>query len=156
MQNDGGWMQPEYVDTSVSRNPYRYSVPRAASDGRSNVSPGVAVSIEERVSDLIQSYPHLKTLLKSHSKDGDARLRDLAISSQERDRLLLQIIAARRQQQFASGATGPAPQTARGSQLRVGIQQNRRKKPDEAWLKGLPKSPALGNVTGKWHKRLWG
>jgi hypothetical protein len=126
------------------------------SDGRSNVSPGVAVSIEEKVSDLIQSYPHLQTLLKSHSMDGDARLRDLAISSQERDHLLLQIIAARRQQQLASGARGPAPQTARGPQLRLGIQQHRRKKPAQAWLKDLPKSSALSNVTGKWHKRLWG
>ena len=156
MQNDGSWMQPEHIDTSASRNPYRYSVPHAVGDGRSNVSPGVAVSIEEKVSDLIQSYPHLKTLLKSHSKDGDARLRDLAISSQERDQLLLQIIAARRQQQRASGATRPAPQTARGPQLRAGIQHHRRRKPPQAWLKGLSKSSALGNVTGKWHKRLWG
>ncbi len=156
MQNDGSWMQPDYIDTSVSQSAYRYSVPRAASDGRSNVSPGVSVSIEEKVSDLIQNYPHLKTLLKSHSKDGDARLRDLAISSQERDQLLLQIIAARRQQQLASGATKPMPQTARGPQLGVGIQYHRRRKPAQAWLKGLPKSSALGNVTGKWHKRLWG
>ena len=156
MQDDGSWMQPEYIDTSASRNAYRYSVPHAVSDGRSHVSAGVAVSIEEKVSDLIQSYPHLKTLLKSHSKDGDARLRDLAISSQERDQLLLQIIAARRQQQLVSGATGPAPQTARGPQLRVGIQHHRRKKPAQAWLKDLPKSSALSNVTGKWHKRLWG
>ena len=156
MQDDGSWMQPEYVDTSVSRNPYRYSVPHAVNDGRSNVSPGVAVSIEEKVSDLIQSYPHLKALLKSHSKDGDARLRDLAISSQQRDQLLLQIIAARRQQQFASGTSGPAPQTARSPQVRLGIQHHRRKKPPQAWLKDLPKSAAFSNVTGKWHKRLWG
>jgi hypothetical protein len=156
MSDDASWMQPEHIDTSVSRSAYRYSVPHAVSDGRSNVSPGVAVSIEEKVSDLIQSYPRLKTLLKSHSKDGDARLRDLAISSQERDQLLLQIIAARRQQQLASGATGPAPQTVRGSQLRVAIHQHRRRKPAQAWLKDLPKSSALGSVTGKWHKRLWG
>lgn len=156
MQDDGSWLQPEYMDTSASRNAYRYSVPHAASDGRSNVSAGVAVSIEEKVSDLIQSFPHLKTLLKSHSKDGDARLRDLAISSQERDQLLLRIIAARRQQQLASGAAGPAPQTARGPQLHAGIQHHRRRKPAQAWLKGLPKSSALGTVTGKWHKRLWG
>jgi ribosomal protein S15P/S13E len=156
MSDDASWMQPEHVDTSVSRSAYRYSVPHAVSDGRSNVSPGVAVSIEEKVSDLIESYPHLKTLLKSHSKDGDARLRDLAMSSQERDQLLLQIIAARRQQQRASGATGPGLQTARGPQVRLGIQHHRRKKPAPEWLKGLPKSSALGNVTGKWHKRLWG
>jgi hypothetical protein len=156
MQEDGGWMQPEYVETSVSRSPYRYSVPHAVSDSRSNVSPGVAVSIEEKVSDLIRSYPHLKSLLNSHSRDGETRLRDLAISSQERDRLLLQIISARRQQQLATGATGPAPLMARGTQLRVAIQQHRRRKPAEAWLKDVPKSSPLRNVTGKWHKRLWG
>jgi ribosomal protein S15P/S13E len=153
MLDEGSWMQLDYIDTTISRSAYRYSVPRAMSEARSNVSPGVAVSIEEKVSDLIQSYPHLKTLLKSHSKDGTARLRDLAISSQERDQLLLQIIAARRQQQLASGASGPASETARGAQLRARIHQTRRRKPPQAWVKGPSQ---LSIVTGKWHKRLWG
>jgi len=153
MVDEGGWMQSDYIDTSISRGAYRYSVPRAMSEARSNVSPGVAVSIEEKVSDLIQSHPHLKTLLKSHSNDGNARLRDLAISSQDRDQLLLQIIAARRQEQLASGASGPASRTARGAQLRARIQQSRSRKPPQAWVKG---SSQLSMVTGKWHKRLWG
>jgi hypothetical protein len=118
--------------------------------------PGVAVSVEEKVSDLIQSYPHLKVLLKSHSRDGNARLRDLAISSQERDQLLLQIIAARRQQQRASGATVPARLTARSLQPPLRIHPSRRKKPAQVWPKGSATSPHLGSVTGKWHKRLWG
>jgi len=155
MLDEGNWLQPEYTDTSVSRSPHRYSVPHATSDGRSNVSPGIAVSIDEKVSDLIQSYPHLKTLLKPHSKDGNVRLRDLAISSKERDQLLLQIIATRRQQLLASGATGPAPQTVRGLQSRARIHPPRRKKPAQAWLKGLSSSQ-LNILTGKWHKRLWG
>jgi len=146
-------MQSGYIDTSNSRGAYRYSVPRATGEGRSTVSPGIAVSIEEKVSDLVQSYPHLKPLLKSHSKDGNARLRDLAISSQDRDQLLFEIIAARRQQHLASGATGPAPQTARGLQPRARIQQTRRSKPPQAWVKG---SSQLRMVTGKWHTRLWG
>jgi len=153
MRDEGSWMQSDYIDTSLSRGAYRYSVPRAMSEGRSNVSPGVAVSIEEKVRDLIQSYPHLKDSLKSHSKDGNARLRDLEISSQERDQLLLEIIAARRQQQLASGASGPGSQTARGAQLRARIHQARRRKPPQAWVKGQAQ---LSMVTGKWHKRLWG
>ena len=151
MQDDHSWLQPDYVGTGVSRGAPRYSVPRAGSNGSSNIAPGVAVSVEEKVSDLIQSYPHLKSLLKPHSGDGNARLRDLAISSQERDQLLLQIIAARRQQQVATGATAPRP-----TQLRLGIHQHRRKKPPQPWVKALPKTPVLSNVTGKWHKRLWG
>ena len=154
MQENHSWSQPDFVDTSVLRGSSRYSVPHAGGDGRSQVSPGVAVSIDEKVSDLIQSYPVLRTLLKSHLRDGNARLRDLVISSQERDQLLLRIIAARRQQQLASGAA--APQSAHPLQLRVGIQHHRRRKPPQAWLKALPKSPSMTNLTGKWHKRLWG
>ncbi len=153
MADEGGWMQSDYVDTSISRSAYRYSVPRALGETRSNVSPGVAVSIEEKVADLIESYPHLKALLKFHSKDGNVRLRDLAISSQERDQLLLQIIAARRQQQLASGASGPASRMARGAQLRARLNQARRRKPAQTWVKA---SSQLSMVTGKWHKRLWG
>ena len=54
MSDFGNWMQAEFADTSVARNPYRYSVPRAMSEVRSNVSPAVGVSVEEKVSDLIQ------------------------------------------------------------------------------------------------------
>ncbi len=153
MLDEGSWMQSDYMGTSTSGGAYRYSVPRAMGEGRSNVTPGVAVSIEEKVSDLIECYPHLKALLKFHSKDGNARLRDLEISSQERDQLLLQIIAARRQQQLASGASGPASKPARGAQLHARFHQPRRRKPPQAWVKG---SAQLSVVTGKWHKRLWG
>ena len=153
MVDEGSWVQSDYTGHGISRGAYRYSVPRAASEGRSNVSPGVAVSIEEKVADLIESYPYLKAVLKSHSKDENARLRDLAISSQERDQLLLQIIAARRQQQLASGASGPASRTARGAQPRIAFHQPRRRKPPQAWVKGPSQ---LSMVTGKWHKRLWG
>jgi len=83
MLDEGSWMHSDYIGASISPSAYRYSVPPAMGNGRSNVSPGVAVSIEEKVSDLIESYPHLKALLKSHSRDGNARLRDLEISSQE-------------------------------------------------------------------------
>jgi len=136
MQDEGGWISSDYVDTSASRGASRYSVPRVMSEARSNVLPGVAVSIDEKVSDLIESYPHLKALLKSPSKTGSARLRDLEISSRERDHLLLQIIAARRQQQLASGASGPASRLARGAQLRARMHQPRRRKPDQTWVKG--------------------
>ena len=152
MSEEGSWMQ-DYVDTSSSLSAHRYSVPRAMSEGRSNVSPGVAVSIDEKVSDLIQSYPHLRVLLKSQSNNASARIRDLEISSHERDRLLLQIIAARRQQQLASGASGPASQPARGAQLPPRMHQSRRKKPAQAWVK---RSAQLSMVTGKWHRRFWG
>ena len=127
--NFGGWVQVGLVDTRVTRNPYHYSVPRATSEASPSVSPGIAVSVEEKVSDLIQSYPHLEAFLKSHSKDANARIRDLAISSQERDQLLYQIIAARRQQLPAFGATGRASQSARSWQFGTRSYRPQRKRP---------------------------
>ena len=156
MSDFGNWMQTEFVDTSVSRDPYRYSVPRAMSEVRTNVSPVVAVSVEEKVSNLIQSFPHLEAFLKSHSKDANARIRDLAISSQERDQLLYQIIGARRQQLPTSGKTGRSRLSARGSQFRSRLYQPRRRRLAQGWPKGVARLSHTGLVSGKWHKRLWG
>jgi len=128
VSNFGGW-RVGVVDTKVTRDPYHYSVPRAANEVIPNVSPGISVSVEEKVSELIQSYPHLEAFLRSHSKDANARIRDLAISSQERDRLLYQIIAARRQQLPAFGTTVRRSQSALSSQLRARSYQPRRKRP---------------------------
>ena len=129
VSNFSGSIQVGLVDTKVTRDTYHYSVPRAASEVGPKVSPGIAVSVEEKVSDLIQSYPHLEAFLKSHSKDPNARIRDLAISSQERDQLLYQIIAARRQQLPAFGMTGRRSQVATSSQFRARSYRPRQKGP---------------------------
>jgi len=126
--NFGGWLRVGLVDTKVTRDPYHYSVPRVASEVSTNVSPGISVSVEEKVSDLIQSYPHLEAFLRSHSKDANARIRDLAISSQERDQLLYQIIAARRQQLPVFGTTGRRSQSAPSSQFRARAYRPQRKR----------------------------
>ena len=59
VSNFSGSIQVGLVDTKVTRGTYHYSIPSAASEVSSNVLPGIAVSVEEKVSDLIQSYPHL-------------------------------------------------------------------------------------------------
>jgi len=129
VSNFSGSIQVGLVDTKVTRDPHHYSVPRAASEVSPNVSPGIAVSVEEKVSDLIRSYPHLEAFLRSHSKDANARIRDLAISGQERDQLLYQIIAARRQQLPTFGTTGRRSQSAGSWQSRARSYRSRRKRP---------------------------
>lgn len=128
VSNFGAWTQAGFAETNVARDAYRYAVPSAVSEARPSVSPGIAASVDEKVSDLIRSYPHLESFLKSHSKDANARIRDLAISSQERDQLLYQIIAARRQQLPALVTTGPS-QSARSSQFRARSYRPQRKGP---------------------------
>jgi len=128
VSNFSGSIQVGLVDTKVTRGTYHYSIPSAASEVSSNVLPGIAVSVEEKVSDLIQSYPHLEAFLKSHSKDTNSRIRDLAISSQERDQLLYQIIAARRQQLPVFGTTGRRSQSAPSSQFRARAYRPQRKR----------------------------
>jgi len=156
VSDSGIWMQTAFIDAGVSRNPCRYSVPRDMGEAHSNISPGIAVSVEEKVSDLIQSYPHLEPFLKSHSQDGNARIRDLAISSKERDQLLFQIIAARRQQLLTAGTARPASQAAHGPRLRTRPHTPRRRKPPQAWLMGFSTPTRAGAVTEKLHKRFWG
>jgi len=134
----------------------RYAVPRASGEASKKVSPVVAVSIEEKVADLIQTYPHLQAFLKSHAKDPNARIRDLTISSQERDQLLYQIMAARRQQVPASGNTGRTSPSGNGLQFRPPSYQARRRKPAQGWPKDGARLSPTGAITGKWHKRLWG
>jgi hypothetical protein len=93
---------------------FRYPVPLAPpEDLPPRLSPVVGVSVEERISDLIQSYPHLAAFLRSHAKEPNARIRDLAISNQEREQLLFQIMAARRQQlRIQIGCEAPPPPAA--------------------------------------------
>jgi len=152
----GSWIPTEFVDASVSRAPNRYSVPCDMGDICPKASPVIAVSIEEKVADLIQTYPHLEAFLKSHSKDPNARIRDLAISGQERDQLLYQIIAARRQQVPTSGNTGRTSASVDGSQFRARFYRPRRRRLAQGWPKGGSRLSHAGPVTGKWHKRLWG
>jgi len=134
--------------------PQRYSVPRAMGENRTNVSPVVAVSIEEKVSDLIRAYPHLEPYLKSHSNDPNARIRDLAITGYERDQLLYQIIAARRQQVQALGQTVP-PAAPRASSFRPRFHRPRRSRAAQGWAKP-PAHLSSGLAAEKWRKRLWG
>jgi hypothetical protein len=152
----GSWIPTEFADASVSRAPNRYSVPRDMGDVSTKASPVVAVSIEEKVADLMHTYPHLEGFLKSHSNDPNARIRDLAISSQERDQLLYQIIAARRQQVPTTANTGRTSPSASGSHLHVRVYQPRRRKLAQGWPKGGSRLPHAGPVSGKWHKRLGG
>jgi len=151
-----GFIPSGFVDGSVLGAPNRYAVPRASSEASTKASPVVAVSIEEKVADLIQAYPHLGGFLKSHSHDPNARIRDLAISSGERDQLLYQIMAARRQQVPTPGNTRRTSPLANGSQARPRSYQARRKKPAQGWPKTGVRLSQAGLVTGKWHKRLWG
>ena len=146
VSNFSGSIQVGLVDTKVTRGTYHYSIPSAASEVSSNVLPGIAVSVEEKVSDLIQSYPHLEAFLKSHSKDTNARIRDLAISSQERDQLLYQIIAARRQQPPAFGTTGRASQSARSWQFGTRSYGPRRKRPARRLPTGVSRLSRQGFV----------
>ena len=152
----GSWISTGFADASVLRAPNRYSVPRDMGEVARKTSPVVAVSIEEKVADLIQTYPHLEAFLKSHAKDPNARIRDLAISSQERDQLLYQIMAARRQQVPASGNIGRSSPPANGSQFRARYDHPRRRKLAQGWPKGGSRSSHAGPVPGKWHKRVWG
>ena len=144
VSNFGGWLRVGLVDTKVTRNTYHYSVPRATSEVGPKVSPGIAVSVEEKVSDLIQSYPHLEAFLRSHSKDMNARIRDLAISSQERDQLLYQIIAARRQQLPAFGATRRGLQSAPSGQFGTRTYRSRRKRPERRMPTGVSRLSRRG------------
>jgi ribosomal protein S15P/S13E len=152
----GSFIPTGFVDASVLRAPNRYSVPRDMGDGHTKPSPVVAVSIEEKVADLIRAYPHLEAFLKSHSKDPNARIRDLEISSQERDQLLYQIMAARRQQVPPSGNAGQTSLSANGPEFRSRFYQPRRRKPAQEWPNSGSRSSHAGPVTGKFHKRLWG
>ncbi len=120
LSNPGSWIRSRLVDTRVLRGASHFSVLRDPSEDHARHSPVVAASVEEKVSDLIRSFPHLEAFLKSHSNDQNARIQDLAISTRERNQLLYQLIAARRQQLLTSGRTEGRSLTARGSRLRPG------------------------------------
>ncbi len=107
------WKESRLVDTTVMRGIYHDSVLRDASEDHASESRVVAASVEEKVSDLIRSFPHLEAFLKCRSNNRNARIRDLAISTRERNQLLYQLIAARRQQLFTSGKTERRSLTAR-------------------------------------------
>jgi hypothetical protein len=102
------------------RGVYHDKVLPDLSEDHARQSPVVAASVEEKVSDLIRSFPHLAAFLKTHSNDESARIRDLAISTKERNQLLYQLIAARRQQLLTSGRTEGRSRSAHGSRLRPG------------------------------------
>lgn len=131
----GDWTQSAVVDTCVLRRACHYSVPQTVSEDHEGESPVIAVSVEEKVSDLIRSYPHWGAFLKSHSKDANARIRDLEISTEERNHLLYEIIAARRQQLLASRSTGHTSFSAFGARLRPGSYDPGRKRLTRRWPK---------------------
>ena len=120
VSNSASWMQIGLVDTRVLRGVYHDKVLPDLSEDHARQSPVVSASVEEKVSDLIRSFPHLEAFLKSHSNDQNARIQDLAISTRERNQLLYQLIAARRQQLLTSGRTEGRSLTAHGSRLRPG------------------------------------
>ena len=120
LSNSGSWIRSGLVDTTVLRGAYHYNILPNRSKDHARESTVVAASVEEKVSDLIRSFPHLAAFLKSHSNDESARIRDLAISTKERNQLLYQLIAARRQQLLTSGRTEGRSRSAHGSRLRPG------------------------------------
>ena len=129
MSDSSDWMGSGPIDISgFTDDAYPYSIPHAAGKAHAHVSPVVAVSVEEKVSDLIQSYPHLEAFLKSHAKDANARIRDLAISDKERHQLLVQIIGVRRQQVVESVKTRQISISGHGSRFRFGSDGPRRKR----------------------------
>jgi len=118
--NSGSWIRSRLVDATVLRGAHHYSGRPDLSEDHARQSPVVSASVQEKVSDLIRSFPHLEAFLKSHSHGRNARIRDLAISTRERNQLLCQLIAARRQQLLTSGRTEGRSSSARGSRPRAG------------------------------------
>lgn len=116
--NSGNWNLSAFVETSILRGFDHYDVPRAVNEDNSRISPVISVSVEEKVSDVVRSYPHLKAFVKSRTKGPDSRIRDLEISTKERNQLLCQIIAARRQEMLTSTRTGQTQPFVCGSRLR--------------------------------------
>ncbi len=96
LSNSDCWIRSRLVDTTILRGAYHYNSLQVLREDHARQSPVVAASVEEKVSDLIRSFPHLEAFLKSHSSHENARIRDLAISTKERNQLLYQLIATRR------------------------------------------------------------
>ena len=101
--NSGSWIPNALVDAPVSRCYHRHNIPQADRKDQDGESTVITASVEEKVSELLLNFPQLRAFLKSPPKDPNARVRDLTISTSERDQLLHQIIAARREALFASG-----------------------------------------------------
>jgi hypothetical protein len=128
VSHSSDWVGSGRIAISGFRDGYPYSIPRAAGKADTYVSPVIAASVEEKVSDLIQSYPHLEASLKYHAMDTNTRIRDLAISDQEREQLLVQVIAMRRQQAAVASDTRRVTISAHGSRARFGSERPRRKR----------------------------
>ena len=128
VSNSSVWIGSGPNDIIGFQNAYPYGIPRALGKADARVSPVIAVSVEEKVSDLIRSYPHLEAFLKPRAKGENARIRDLAISDKERDHLLVQIIGVRRQQAVASNRTKQISVSGHGSRMRSGSGGPRRKR----------------------------
>ena len=100
--DSSSWIPNTLLDAPVFRGNYHHCVSQTVCEDQARDSTVIAASVEEKVSDLIRSYPDLKVFLKSCPKDPDARIRDLTISTSDRDQLLHEIIAARRQEPHTS------------------------------------------------------
>jgi hypothetical protein len=135
--NSGSWLPNTLAGAPVLRGDYHHSGPQTASIDHTGESTVITASVEERVSDLIRSYPRLKVFLKSRPKDPNARIRDLTISTRERNQLLYQIIAARRQELLTSGRAEPRLLSAPWLRMRLAPTDPVARDWDNDWPKDL-------------------
>ena len=137
LRDSGSWFSNTLVDAPVFGGKYHHSVSPAASEDQVRSSAVIVASVEEKVSDLVRTYPHLRSLLKSGSNNPDARIRDLTISTGERDQLLHEILAARRQELHTSANLGGRSMSPPRSRMRLAAADHDARDPCNDGLKGL-------------------
>ncbi len=93
-------MPTTYVDSSVLRSFHRYGVPREEAGLEGKNSAVIAVSLDDKISDLVGLCPQIRFFLHAQPRTRYQRLRDLPLTEREREHLLYQIIAAKRQRTF--------------------------------------------------------
>ena len=76
------------------KNPPNRRVRRGKVPSSSLHSQGVAVSVNERVEDLVRRYPALESSLGAMLLEGKKRIRDFPVSDQ--GRLLLMVLALKK------------------------------------------------------------
>ena len=91
------WLPSVFIDSGILARMEGTGIPASGGAARGTHGRPICVSVYDEISSLVREFPALGDVFNHYRRDDEKRIKDLPISSAEKERLLYEILAMKKQ-----------------------------------------------------------
>ncbi len=91
------WLPSVSIDSGILARMEGNGIPASGGAARGTHGRPICVSVYDEISSLVREFPALRDFFNHYRRNDEQRIKDLQISSAEKERLLYEILAMKKQ-----------------------------------------------------------